>query len=175
MSADAVDDIEAAEEAAGALAASLHHALHVDVETEGWWGNPAWTEATAALEDWQSYCRPRCQGNGVLADCQAADPELCGCPCHSRQDGPSPALGAMTHPEPDSGSGGDTEADPWAVGAAIVPGHPLWSVVAGWASIEATLTEWGIPDAESRAKAIVARLTYLDPPVILATAAEMRE
>lgn len=47
--------------------------------------------------------------------------------------------------------------------------------MAAWAEIERTLIEWNIPDAEPRAKAIVARLAHLDPPVLLVTADEMKD
>lgn len=67
-----------------------------------------------------------------------------------------------------------TDDDPWAYGTRVTPGHPLWATVAAWAEIERTLAEWGIPDAEARSKAIVARLAHLDPPVLLVTAEEMK-
>ena len=65
--------------------------------------------------------------------------------------------------------------DPYAIGTPITETHPLHALVMAWASIEATLDEWRIPDAEQRAKAIVARLAALDPPVLLVHPHEMKE
>lgn len=67
------------------------------------------------------------------------------------------------------------EPDPWAVGTPITETHPLHAMIAAWASIETTLAGWGIPQAEQRAKAIVARLAALDPPVLVVHPDEMKD
>ncbi len=66
-------------------------------------------------------------------------------------------------------------ADPWAIGTRITVDHPLHALVEAWQSIEDTLNEWNISDAEARAKAIVARLGALDPPVLTAHPHELKD
>lgn len=65
--------------------------------------------------------------------------------------------------------------DPWAIGTPITVDHPLHATVAAWTEVERTLNEWNIPQAEERAKAIMARLASLDPPVLPCHPHEMKE
>lgn len=68
-----------------------------------------------------------------------------------------------------------TTPDPWAIGTPITETHPLHAMLMAWDSVEKTLEEWGIPQAEPRAKAILARLAALEPPVLPVHPHEMRD
>lgn len=75
MATDVVDDLHAAEEAAGELAAALGLLLHPSSQ-----GFDATRAAISALESWADYCRPGCQFL-EHGECASGEPDLCGCPC----------------------------------------------------------------------------------------------
>lgn len=84
MSADSVDDLHAAEDMAGTLAAALERLLDTargynPLVNEG----EAGTTAKARLVEWDSYCRPTCgaEGDPVEAEETCDEPDTCGCPC----------------------------------------------------------------------------------------------
>lgn len=79
MSMDTIDDLEGAEDLAGALADALE-ALCAVVED----GAPAaepMSRVERAMTTWRNYCRPSCDPN----DDDECDDDECGCPCHSRE------------------------------------------------------------------------------------------
>lgn len=83
MSADIVDDLHAAEDAASTLAFQLAAVLDADAHNNV---PPAYRHETqlaarATLATWQTYCRPTCQAYGDANACEDDDPECCGCPC----------------------------------------------------------------------------------------------
>lgn len=90
MSADIVDDLDAAEDALGDMVATARYVL------EQWDGDPGvrgiasprFTDAVAQLRarvaTYDQRCRPTCRADGEGRDaCQDEDPECCGCPCHA--------------------------------------------------------------------------------------------
>ena len=76
MSADTVDDLHAAEDAAGALARSGRVVLDA-------WESGDLAGAVQGLavhvEAWEQYCRPTCRWRSE-GECRD-DPGSCGCPC----------------------------------------------------------------------------------------------
>jgi hypothetical protein len=86
VSTDTVDDLHAAEDAAGLLADRLRALVDVveGADTTDAYGN-AMDNALAALEFWANYCRPGCQFRAE-GQCQD-DPECCGCPCDHQSQG----------------------------------------------------------------------------------------
>lgn len=84
MSLDTVDDLLAAEEAAGSLAAALAALLEASplpnttsIPTE--YGR-ARSGALALVSGWSQYCRPTCGAEGDAHSDACSDP-TCGCPC----------------------------------------------------------------------------------------------
>lgn len=89
MSADSVDDLHAAEDMAGTLAAALERLLDT---ARGY--NPliadAGVMAKVRLAEWEKFCRPTCGAHGdpEVADGECEYPDTCGCPCgHTDKEG----------------------------------------------------------------------------------------
>lgn len=85
MSADTVDDLESAEDAAGTLAAALAAVLADPFDSD------ARSTARALVSTWGDYCRPTC---GFQDDGECMEGDCCGCPC-----GHEPAESVETAPE----------------------------------------------------------------------------
>lgn len=77
MSADCVDDIEAAEDMAGTLAQAIRAIVLSETFAEM---TTTIRAAAVVAEAWDDYCRPTCRFLEE-GECQDDDPDCCGCPC----------------------------------------------------------------------------------------------